>query len=316
LGIKTIKSLFPGIAFAEICRIQKPTTMKYTFLILLVIFLGCKKDKNFETNQPEIVENSALPAAAHPDHIIFVWMENHSYNQVIGSSSAPYINSLKAKGTLFTQSYALTHPSMPNYIRFFSGATQGLTTNACLSGRPYSTANLYTELKKVGKTIAWYSEDLPSEGSLACSNGSYTMSHNPIPAFSNVPSTRNKTWKQFPTDFTKLENVVCISPNKLHDMHDGTILQGDTWVKTYLSKLAEWCLTHNSVFVVYFDEDGKTENNRIPAIAVGQHVKANYKSGTYIDHYNWTHTICSMFYAGNKWTTNLSTRLNISDCWK
>ena len=61
-------------------------------------------------------------------------------------------------------------------------------------------------------------------------------------------------------------------------MHDGTILQGDSWVKTYLSKLAEWCLTHSSVFVLYFDEDGKTENNRIPAIAVGQHVKANYKS--------------------------------------
>lgn len=30
-----------------------------------------------------------------PDHIVVVVFENHAYNQVIGSSSAPYINSLK-----------------------------------------------------------------------------------------------------------------------------------------------------------------------------------------------------------------------------
>ncbi|MFE2103666.1 acid phosphatase, partial [Streptomyces sp. NPDC059468] len=32
---------------------------------------------------------AALPT---PDHVVVVVMENHAYSQVIGSSSAPYIN--------------------------------------------------------------------------------------------------------------------------------------------------------------------------------------------------------------------------------
>ncbi|GAA3070929.1 hypothetical protein GCM10020254_13400 [Streptomyces goshikiensis] len=35
---------------------------------------------------------AGLPA---PDHVVVVVFENHAYNQVIGSSSAPYLNSLK-----------------------------------------------------------------------------------------------------------------------------------------------------------------------------------------------------------------------------
>src|SRR5438132_10910511 len=33
-----------------------------------------------------------------PDHVIVVVLENHAYSQVIDSSSAPYINSLKTGG--------------------------------------------------------------------------------------------------------------------------------------------------------------------------------------------------------------------------
>ena len=41
-----------------------------------------------------------------PDHIVIVIMENHGYNQIIGSSNAPYINSLASdpNGALFTNS--------------------------------------------------------------------------------------------------------------------------------------------------------------------------------------------------------------------
>ena len=52
-------------------------------------------------------------------------MENHSNTDVIGNSAAPYINSLAAGGANFTQSYAITHPSQPNYLALFSGSTQG-----------------------------------------------------------------------------------------------------------------------------------------------------------------------------------------------
>jgi acid phosphatase len=35
-------------------------------------------------------------------HVIWVWMENHSYDTIIGSSQAPYINSLAGECGLAT----------------------------------------------------------------------------------------------------------------------------------------------------------------------------------------------------------------------
>jgi NAD(P)-dependent dehydrogenase (short-subunit alcohol dehydrogenase family) len=40
--------------------------------------------------------------------------------------SAPYINALASTGAVFTDSHAITHPSQPNYLALFSGATQGV----------------------------------------------------------------------------------------------------------------------------------------------------------------------------------------------
>src|SRR5438270_7774280 len=66
-----------------------------------------------------------------PDHVVIVIEENHSYSEIIGSSAAPYINSLAAQGALFTQSYAITHPTQPNYLDYFSRYNQALTANSC-----------------------------------------------------------------------------------------------------------------------------------------------------------------------------------------
>jgi hypothetical protein len=46
-----------------------------------------------------------------PDHVVIVIEENHSYSEIIGSSAAPYINSLAVQGALFTQSYAIRTPA-------------------------------------------------------------------------------------------------------------------------------------------------------------------------------------------------------------
>jgi len=54
-----------------------------------------------------------------PAHVVVVLEENHAYSQIIGNAQAPYINSLASQGALFTNSYALTHPSQPNYLDLF-----------------------------------------------------------------------------------------------------------------------------------------------------------------------------------------------------
>ena len=65
---------------------------------------------------------NVVAAPPTPDHVVIVIEENHAYTQIIGSSSAPYINSLAAGGALMTQSFGITHPSQPNYLDLYSGS--------------------------------------------------------------------------------------------------------------------------------------------------------------------------------------------------
>ena len=69
---------------------------------------------------------AAAPAYADllpvPDHVVVVIEENHSYSQIIGSPSAPYINQLAQAGASFTNSHGIEHPSQPNYLDLFSGS--------------------------------------------------------------------------------------------------------------------------------------------------------------------------------------------------
>ncbi len=290
-------------------------------LFILVICLnistsGCK-ELPVQTTPADAVSNDAdTTTLIHPDHIIFLWLENKGFNTIIGSSSAAFINSLVKKGTLFTNTYAISHPSYPNYVDFFAGESNGINNDACIDNSPLTSPNLYTILKDAGKSFAWYSEDLPATGSKVCSYNYYVEKHNPTTVFANVPDSANKRFADFPGDYDQLENVVCISPNLVNDMHSGSIKQADKWLKKNLSPLVNWCTTHNSVFVIYFDESESNEDNRIPVIAVGQHVKAAYQSGNLYDHFSWTKTISAMFLSADTWTGNLSVAKLVTGCWK
>lgn len=49
-------------------------------------------------------------------HVVWIWMENHSYNEIIGSPEAPYINSIAGECGLATNYHNISHPSLPNYV--------------------------------------------------------------------------------------------------------------------------------------------------------------------------------------------------------
>ncbi|MEU8969479.1 alkaline phosphatase family protein [Streptomyces monashensis] len=233
----------------------------------------------------------AASAVPSPDHVIVVVLENHAYSQVIGSSSAPYINSLVSGGANLTQSYAETHPSQPNYYAMFSGDTQGVTDDSCVTPGFSSAANLASEVTDAGRTWASYNESLPSQGSTTCSSGKYAQKHNPWFGFSNVPTSSAKTFAQFPTDYTQLPQMSYVIPNLCSDMHDCSVSTGDTWLKNNLGAYATWAKTHNSLLVVTFDEDNRLSGNRIPTVLYGQPVAAGSSSSTTYDHYDLLRTL-------------------------
>ena len=249
---------------------------------------------------PSSVSSSASPpssaraaaAALRPAHVVVVIEENHSSGDIIGDSSAPYLNSLAAQGANFTQSFAVTHPSEPNYLALFSGSTQGLTDDSC--PHAFTGANLASELGAAGGTFAGYSESMPSSGYTGCTAGAYARKHNPWVNFAGVPAADNRTFAAFPRDFNTLPTVAFVVPNLLNDMHDGTVAQADSWLRTNLNSYAQWAKTHDSELIVTWDEDDNSADNHIPTLMVGAHVKPGTYAET-IDHYSVLRTLEDLY---------------------
>jgi phospholipase C len=249
-----------------------------------------------------------------PDHVVVVMLENHGYDQVIGNSNAPYINSLVSGGANLTDMHAETHPSQPNYYALFSGDTQGITDDSCVTPGSISAENLGSELIAAGKSWASYNESLPSQGDTVCRSGEYAQKHNPWFGFGNVPTSTAYTFDQFPTDYTQLPQVSFVIPNLCDDMHDCDVQTGDTWLQNNLGAYASWAQTHNSVLAITFDEDEGTDANNIPTVLYGQPVAPGSSSSTTYSHYDLLRTIEDMY--GLTHAGNASSASDITGVWQ
>ena len=244
---------------------------------------------------------SAQPPLPKPDHVVIVIEENHAFGQTIDSPAAPYLNALARKGALLTHSYAVTHPSQPNYIALFAGTFEGVNGNVC----PMSLTgpNLSSTLAQAGQSFIGYSEDLPAVGAVDCIAGAYARKHNPwvnwqSSSANTVPAAQNRPLSDFPTDFSTLPTVSIIVPNQQNDMHDGSdpdrIQRGDQWLQARLERYVDWAQTHNSLLIITWDEDNGKSENHIPTILVGPMVRAGrYPEQT--NHYGLLRTVTDMY---------------------
>lgn len=222
------------------------------------------------------------------NHVVIVVEENHAYGEVIGNAGALYINHLAHAGASFTRSYALTHPSQPNYIALFSGSTHGVVSDAC----PITlhANNLGHQLRAAGYHFAGYAEGLPSIGDRVCSHGSYARKHSPWTDFTDLPRSVSRPLRTMPSNFRRLPTVSFVVPDLQHDMHDGTIAQADGWLRRHLGGYARWARQHRSLLVVTWDEDDQSASNHIATIAVGAGVRAGPVHQR-ITHYSLLRTI-------------------------
>ena len=213
--------------------------------------------------------------------------ENHSYGDVALSPQAPYLTSLAEAGVRMTNSYAIRHPSQPNYLALFAGSTFGLTDDSC--PQHLTGPNLASELKAAGDSFIGYAESLPTQGFTGCTSGLYARKHAPWVNF-GLPSTVNQPFSAFPTDFNRLPTVAFVIPNLDHDMHNGTIAQADRWLSTNLGGFARWSSSHDSLLVVTFDEGADGSSNRILTVLFGANLMPG-TDGARIDHYSLLRTI-------------------------
>jgi acid phosphatase len=233
---------------------------------------------------------ASAPVLPRPAHVVIVIEENRSLSSILGSPSAPYINALAAQGALFTNFYALVHPSQPNYLALFSGSVHGVTNDvAPPAGAPYASPNLASGLFGAGLSFEGYSEDLPFAGFTGTSHDGYERRHNPWVNFSNVPASSNLPLTDFPPPdrFDALPTVSFVIPNVDHDMHFGSTLSGDSWLREYLDAYVQWAATHDSLFILTWDEGNSASSNNIPTLFVGPMVRP----GQYGDALNHLHLL-------------------------
>jgi hypothetical protein len=225
------------------------------------------------------------------DHIVVVVEENKPYGELIDTGSTPFLTVLANSGAVLTQSYAITHPSEPNYVALFAGSTHGLINDSC--PHQFTGPNLGAALIAGGDTFTGYSESLPFPGYTGCSAGAYARKHAPWVNFA-LPAETSQPTTAFPTDFSQLPDLSFVIPNLQDDMHDGSIARGDRWLSTHLARYRAWATTHDSLLVLTTDEDDNNHANHITTILAGAHIIAE-KYANRADHYSLLHTLLDSF---------------------
>ena len=245
--------------------------------------------------------SKSSPATANLDHVIIIMEENKPKGSIIGNADAPYINKLAGSYAQAPNYYAVTNPSLPNYLALTSGTTAGIA-NDCNPPGGSCTANVQNiadRLEQGGKNWKEYAESMP-QPCYAINSGDYAVKHNPFMYYSDIRDngTRCKShvvpFSQFTQDLSanKLPDYSFITPNLCDDMHNCPVAAGDSWLARQVPAIlaSDAFKNHNSLLVITWDE-GNTGNNNVPIIFAGPAVKQHFTSAIYYSHYSLLHTI-------------------------
>jgi phosphatidylinositol-3-phosphatase len=240
-----------------------------------------------------VVIPAARAAEDVPDfeHVVVIVFENKEESEVVGSRAAPTFTSLARRYARLTQYYAVTHPSLPNYIALVSGATHGIRSDCttCSVG----AASLADSLEASGRTWKTYAEGLPRPGFTGAFAGRYAKKHDPFLYFRDVAAATARRRRVVPlaqlhADLRAgtLPAFALIVPDSCNSMHDCSVRFGDRWLARTVPPLLT---LPNTVVFVIFDEGGT--RNHVPALALGTAVRAGTRVTSRTGHYGLLRTV-------------------------
>jgi phospholipase C len=224
-------------------------------------------------------------------------MENHAYNQIIGSSAAPYINSLASACGLATNYTAVAHPSLPNYIAATSGSTWGIADDNAPSSHPLAVSSIFQQAGSAGS----YEESMPTNCDLS-SSGTYAVKHNPEAYYTNIRTACNSD--NVPAGTTSsgafanalnagsLPKFSFVTPNLCNDMHDCSVQTGDAWLQSWVPMItaSPSYQAGNTVLLITWDEDDSSSANHVATIVVSPYTTPGTRSATAFTHYSLLRT--------------------------
>ncbi|MDE3138692.1 MAG: acid phosphatase [Acidobacteriota bacterium] len=235
---------------------------------------------------PTTVRPCATTTSAHYTHVVWILLENEGYG-VIGSSSAPYLNSLSDHCGLATNDFATNHPSLPNYIALTSGSAQGIVDDNEPSSHPLRVPSIFSQLKANWRT---YAESMPT----ACdrvTSGTYAARHNPAVYYTNLANCAGRDVAlRSPLDLSAAFTMIV--PNVCNDMHSCPVATGDAWLKKYVAQIlsSPQYRSKSLALFITFDESTQSNSNQIPTVVVAPSVPAGIRVATHFTHYSLLRT--------------------------
>jgi acid phosphatase len=239
-------------------------------------------------------------------HVWWIVMENHEYRAIIGNRRARYINALAARYALATRYFATRHPSEPNYIALVAGATLGVTSDGVYH---LARRSIFSQLAHARRSWRLYAQDDRTgcfTGTTAGGGrdgpgaaGRYVRKHNPAISFTSVSGNRAQCrniqpLRSFDPGAAPFEMIV---PNLVNDMHDGTIRQGDAFLRAFVPTiLANAAFRAGGVLFITFDE-GSTRagalgdrGGHVATLIISRGVARGHRFRAYTDHFSLLRT--------------------------
>ncbi len=252
------------------------------------------------------VQRSPSPRAhlrtGRPAHVAVIVMENEEYSDVIGARSTPYINRLASRSGLAQNMYAISHPSLPNYLALTGGSTFGIDSDC--TGCSVSASSLPDQLEQKGLSWKAYMEDLPSPCFTGAGAGEYAKKHDPFLYYQDIAGrparcSRVVALPQLKADETarRLPSFLWITPNLCHDMHDCDRGTGDRFLAGLVPSLLRALGRRGLLFITW--DEGTSDSGccrlasggHIATIVAGGGARAGARLRTPVDHYSVLQTI-------------------------
>ncbi len=258
------------------------------------------------TPPPPTVPSTATPTVNAPctggkaqpiTHVIWIWMENHSYAQIVGNQSAPYLNRLAGQCGLATDYHGVSHPSLPNYIAAASGDTQGITDDDGPAAHPISAPSIFSQASAAGLGWKSYEEVMPVKCSLKDS-GRYAVKHNPAAYFTGIRG--DCASRDVPLGTTsagalasdlrdnKLPGFSFVTPDLCNDMHDCGVGSGDAWLASWMPQILTspgYRSGRTAVFVTWDEDDGGA-GNHVASVVISPATVPGTRATAHFDHYS------------------------------
>ncbi len=228
-----------------------------------------------------------LKGATDYTHVVLIMLENVGYS-VVGSPSAPYFNQLVSECGLATNYYAISHPSLPNYIALTSGSTQGITDDGEPSEHPLGVASIFSQLGSNWRTLA---ESMP-ESCDHVTSGTYAARHNPAVYYTSIAATceRNDVPLTLPLNLSA--GFTVIVPNICDDMHSCSVIVGDSWLRRFVPLIlaSPQYQSRSLVLFITFDENDSMVSNQVPTLVLAPSTPAGARVAVRFTHYSLLRT--------------------------